>query len=61
MKIEDFKKLHCLSDEDMSIIDALKKTFNGPITDVCSGKERAEIITAQQSENKVNIDRLWIK
>ena len=61
MNKKEYQKFHGFSDEDMSIIDALKKIFNGTITNVCSSEERAKIMAAQQAENKININRFWVK
>lgn len=61
MKIKEWQEFHGFTDEDVSRIDDVKKIFGGKIEIIRTRDELDEHYKDISKQNKINIDRLWIK
>ena len=61
MKIKEWAEFHRFDEEDVQYIDKIKKTFGGKIDIVRTDAEYKEYMRSISTNNKINIDRLWIK
>lgn len=61
MKRIEWQSLHGFTDEDMQRIDDCKSIFGGTITGVFTNKEMSDFKDKIKRDNKMNVDRLFIK
>lgn len=61
MKIKEWAQLHGFDDDDAKRIDEVKKMFGGTIDIVRTKKEYEEEMKRIAKQNKINIDRIFIK
>lgn len=61
MNRAEWQKFHGFTDETSAHIDKVKKLFGGKIETIRTSKEYEDEMIAISKNNKINIDRLWIK